>query len=60
MADHDVKLTDIAVEVRHESPKAWLVFDGAREVWLPKSQCERNPDNTFTMPYWLAREKGLI
>ncbi|HMO86377.1 MAG TPA: hypothetical protein PKC18_15810 [Lacipirellulaceae bacterium] len=42
---------------------AWLVFDGAREVWLPKSQAELERDGTAwraTMPEWLAREKELI
>jgi hypothetical protein len=61
--DDEVKpsnLIDVGAEVRRETDKAWLVFDGAREVWLPKSQCERNPDKTFTMPEWLAVEKELI
>ena len=53
-------LVDIAAEVRRETDKAWLIFDGHREVWLPKSQCEANPDKTFTMPEWLANEKGLL
>lgn len=53
-------LVDVAAEVRRETDKAWLIFDGDREVWLPKSQCERNHDKTFTMPEWLANDKGLI
>ncbi len=53
-------LVDIAAEVRRETDKAWLIFDGDREVWIPKSQAERNPDGTFTMPEWLGKEKGLI
>lgn len=56
----DSKLTDIAAELRHETPRAYLVYDGAQEVWLPKSQCEMNDDGTFTLPEWLAKEKGLI
>ena len=55
-----VRLTDIACEVRRETEKAWLIFDGATEAWLPKSQVERNPDGTFTMPEWLASDKGLL
>lgn len=54
------RLTDIAAEVRRETDKAWLVFDGAREVWLPKSLVEKNPDGTFTLPEWLATEKGML
>jgi hypothetical protein len=56
----DARLTDVAAELRHETPRAYLIFDGATEVWLPKSQVERNDDGTFTMPEWLAKEKGLI
>lgn len=56
----DSKLTDIAAELRHETERAYLIFDGAQAVWLPKSQAERNTDGTFTPPEWLAREKGLI
>ena len=54
-------LVDIAAELRHETEKAWLFYDGAREVWLPKSQCEYDPDDgTVALPEWLAMEKGLI
>jgi hypothetical protein len=52
-------LVDIAAELRRETDRAWLIFDGDREAWIPKSQAERGRD-TFTMPEWLAREKGLI
>ena len=56
-------LVDIAVELRHETAKAYLVNTGEGEIWLPKSQCEYYKERTteiVTMPYWLAREKGLI
>jgi len=53
-------LTDIAARVVRETDKAWLVNDGVREVWLPKSKAEKNSDGTFTLPDWLASEKGLI
>jgi hypothetical protein len=59
LADEN-KLIGITAFIRAETPRAWLVNDGAREVWLPKSQCEHNDDNTFTMPEWLAKSKGLI
>jgi hypothetical protein len=52
-------LVDILAEVRRETDKAWLIFDGAREAWLPKSKVERD-GSTFTLPEWLAREKGLL
>lgn len=53
-------LIDIACEKRRETEKAWLIFDGDKEVWLPKSQVEDNEDGTFAMPEWLAEDKGLI
>lgn len=54
-------LIDIAGELRRETDKAFLIFDGDREVWLPKALVEHDPtDNTFAMPEWLALDKGLI
>ena len=52
-------LVEIDAEVRGETAKAWRISDGDREVWLPKSQVERD-GSTFTMPEWLAKEKELI
>jgi hypothetical protein len=44
-----------------ETEKAWRFFDGARTVWLPKSQCEWDPDGkVMVMPVWLAKDKELI
>jgi len=54
------KLTDITAEVKAETEKAFLLFDGKTEAWVPKSQVEDNDDGTFTMPETLAKEKGLI
>jgi hypothetical protein len=54
------KLIDIAAEVQGETRAALRLYDGARTEWVPKSQVENNKDGTFTMPEWLAREKGFI
>lgn len=54
------RLTEIAAEIRGETEKAFRLFDGARTEWIAKSQCENNGDGTFTMPEWLARDKGFI
>lgn len=54
------RLVDIAAELRHETNGAYRIFDGDRTEWVPKSQCQRNNDGTFTMPEWLAQEKGFI
>jgi N-acetylglucosamine-6-phosphate deacetylase len=52
-------LIDIAVELKHETDKAYLVTDGSKDAWLPKSQCEY-ADGIVTMEEWLAKDKGLI
>lgn len=54
------RLTDVAALVTRETEKAWQVDAGDVTVWLPKSLVERNDDGTFTMPEWMATEKGLI
>jgi len=65
MSDRDAKLCDIAVQVKHETDKAYLVSDGVKDVWLPKSQVELDDSQgdeaaIVTMPEWLAKDKGLI
>jgi hypothetical protein len=54
------ELVDIAAELKGETDAAYRIFDGDRTEWVPKSQVERNDDGTFTMPEWLAQEKGFI
>lgn len=56
----DPKLIDIAGEIRGETDKAIRLHDGTKTEWLPKSQVEDNGDGTFTMPEWLAKDKGFI
>ena len=57
-------LIDCAVQLHHETEKAWLVSDsGERDkaVWIPKSQAEFDEaDSVMTLPQWLAKDKGLI
>lgn len=62
--NHDI--VEVACEVRRETEKAYLVFDGSEdangkpiEQWVPKSQCEWD-GKTMQMPEWLAKDKGLI
>lgn len=54
------RLTDIAAELLHETKNAFLLHDGDTEAWVPKSLVENNGDGTFTMPEWLAKERGFI
>lgn len=55
------EMVKLNVEVMSESPKAYLVSDGIRSVWIPKSQSERlDSGKVFRCRYWLAKEKGLV
>ena len=54
------ELFDFAAEVKGETDKALRLFDGSRTEWVPKSQVEDNGDGTFTLPMWLAKDKGFI
>jgi hypothetical protein len=56
----DARLIDISGELRGESDAAFRIYDGAKTEWVPKSQVEDNGNGTFTMPEWLAKEKGFI
>ena len=54
------ELVEIAAELRHETAEAYLIDDGSTKAWLPKSQVQDNEDSTFTMPMWLAKDKGFM
>jgi hypothetical protein len=54
------ELFDLAAEVKGETEKALRLYDGTKTEWVPKSQIENNGDGTFTMPVWLAKDKGFI
>ena len=53
----------------HHTDMAVLVNDGTEELWIPKSQIEedlnwddfeKEDEIEFTIPEWLAIEKGLV
>lgn len=54
------ELIDISAEIKAETAAAWLLYDGAKTGWVPKSKVEKNDDGTFTMPEWLAKDKEFI
>jgi hypothetical protein len=54
------RLTDIAAEKKGKTKLAFRIYDGAKTEWVPKCYVEENDDGTFTMPFWLAKEKGFI
>lgn len=57
---HDIKLFDFSATLKHETEGAFLVTDGDNDYWLPKKLTENNGDGTFTLPEWLAVEKGIV
>lgn len=59
------KLIDLTVTLIHETEKAWLIDDGTKKTWVPKSWAalEKNPDGktwTLTINEEQALEKELI
>ena len=51
----------LELELVYETLDAFLVTDGDREFWLPKSICEYDHDLKWaTLPEWLAIEKGMV
>lgn len=60
--------TPVQVPLRlvDQSDKAWLLTTGAKGAaakWAPKSEVRRGvgrDENLFTMPRWLARERGWL
>lgn len=53
-------LVDITAKLVHQTDGAFLINDGKRKAWVPKSAVEDNGDGTFTMPESLAIEKDLV
>lgn len=58
------ELHDIPVQLIHETEKAWLVNDGTKEAWVPKSiaEMEQNRDGTWTLtaPQSILKQKGFL
>lgn len=54
----------ISCKLITETAKAWLVNDGDKEVWIPKSQGEmyRCADGTYDLfaEEWILKAKGLV
>ena len=54
------EIVDVRAVIRAETDRAWLLWDGNIQEWVPKSQGQDNRDGTFSMPEWMATEKGFI
>ena len=54
-------LYDFAAELVRETDLAVLLDCGeAHPIWFPKSLTEDNGDGTWTVPEWLAEDKGIV
>lgn len=53
---------EIAVEIKHVTDRAVLVFDGDNEFWVPRSLIEDfDPnDNVINVQEWFAEKEGMI
>lgn len=56
----------VALVLHDQSDAAWLLSDEGgrlRPMWAPKSQIKRGEgrdENLWTMPRWLARDRGWM
>ncbi len=56
------KLIDLSATLLRETERAYQLDVGTKIEWVPKSQVQQDDTdpNIFTMPEWLARDKGFI
>ena len=65
MGNYD-EVIEVIVDVKKETEKAFLVFDGSTEAWIPKvlieniDDCVVGKSSYITIPEWIALEKELI
>lgn len=56
----------LALVLHDERPKSWLLgetIDARKAKWAPKSEVRRGEgrdENVWTMPTWLARDRGWL
>jgi len=53
-------LVEIAAVLVSETDRAFRISDGVTEAWVPKSEVEHDGEGIFTMPEWLAKDRGLM
>jgi len=58
-------MVEFYAELRRETEHAYLLFDGAYEIWIPISQVDEfesvnGVDYKVSVPEWLAKKKGII
>lgn len=53
-------MAEIEAELIDQDEGRYLINDGMRQVWVPKSLVEKTEDGFFTMPEWLAIREDLV
>lgn len=51
---------EIMARLVRANESAFEIDDGDRRAWVPKSLTTDNQDGTFTMPEWIAKDRGFI
>lgn len=68
MTSGESNIIDVDAEKRIERGGATALFQGKTDpqngreiwIWIPTSLIQDNGDGTFSMPEWVAKQKGLI
>lgn len=64
LLDLESKLVDLAMHLHAETAKAYKLSENGNEAfaqWVPKSLVEHDEDDDiFTMPQWMAEQRGWI
>lgn len=60
MPRESAHLVDIDATLIHQTELAYLLDDGVRQAWVPKSAVEDNGDGTWTMNERLAIDKEFV
>lgn len=50
---------EIFADIVQETDDAWCLCDGSTTAWVPKSLVDYDGE-TFLIPEWLAKDRGLI
>lgn len=62
------EMVGISCELLHETMRAFRIFDGTRDLWVPKSlaswgdegQPAEGKGGTLYVTQWFAKKEGLI
>jgi len=52
-------LVEVEGHLRFSTERTVVIFDGRREATLPRRLVEEEDEGLFSMPAWLASDRGL-